>query len=117
LSNDVGLDAPDQAAKHTCAHIEEEVASGNAHFAGRHYYNAIFSSAEKDRILSLLKEFDVGLPSSPRIDSQLSFSKPTTQEYRDQLLNFEHACLPQMGRSPSDIEDLLRLYRARPTSP
>lgn len=103
--------------KHTCAQIEAEVASGDADFTGRYYYNAVFNSTEKDRILSLLKEFDVGLASSPMIDSQLSFSKPGTQDYRKLFLRFEHASLPQMGRAPSDSEDLLRLYKSRPMSP
>lgn len=103
--------------KYTCAQIEADVASGNTDFTNRFYYNAIFSSSEKDRILSLLNEFDVGLASSPMTDSQLSFSKPTTQDYRNLFLNFEHPSLPQMGRSPSDSEDLFRLYKARPTSP
>ena len=103
--------------KHTCQQIETEVASGNVDFTNRYYYNAIFSSAEKDRILSLLKEFDVGLASSPMIDGQLSFSKPATQDYRNLFLAFEHSSLPSMGRSPTDSEDLLRLYNARPMSP
>ena len=103
--------------KHTCHQIETEVASGSADFTNRHYYNAIFNSTEKDRILTLLKEFDVGLASSPMIDSQLSFSKPATQDFRNLFLNFELSSLPWMGRSPSDTEDLLRLYRARPMSP
>jgi hypothetical protein len=103
--------------KQTCAQIETEVASGNADFTNNFYYNAIFSSSEKDRILTLLKDFDVGLASSPMIDSQLSFSKPTTQDYRNLFLKFEHAAMTHLGRSPSDTEDLLRLYKARPMSP
>jgi hypothetical protein len=96
--------------KHTCDTIESQVAAGNADFTNRYYYNAVFSSSEKDRVLSLLKEFDVGLASSPMIDSQLSFSEPSTQDYRNLFLSFEHPTLPGMGRSTSDTEDLIRLY-------
>jgi hypothetical protein len=103
--------------KHTCQQIEAEVATGQADFTDRFYYNAIFNSEEKDRILSLLREFDVGLASSPMIDSQLSFTKPTTTDYRNLFLTFEHSGQPSLGRSPTDSEDLLRLYKARPMSP
>ncbi len=103
--------------KHTCQQIEAEVATGQANFIDRYYYNAIFNSKEKDRVLSLLREFDVGLASSPIIDSQISFSKPMTADFQKLFLSFEHSRQPALGRSLTDSEDLMRLYKDRPMSP
>lgn len=101
--------------KHTCAQIEEEIHSGEADFTDRYYYNAVFSATEKDRILGLLRDFDVGLASLPMTDSRLSFTRPGTHEFRQLFLQFEHP--GTLGRTSSDVEDLRRLYDARPMSP
>lgn len=50
--------------KHTCQQIEKEIQSGNSDFTDRYYYNAVFDANEKDRILALLRDFDVGLPAA-----------------------------------------------------
>jgi hypothetical protein len=68
--------------KHTCRQLESEIQHGNSDFTDRYYYNAVFDATEKDRILALLRDFDVGLASSPMTDSRLSFTKPGTAEFR-----------------------------------
>lgn len=101
--------------KHTCAQIEQELQQGEADFTDRYYYNAIFNATEKDRILGLLRDFDVGLASLPMTDSRLSFTKPGSPEFRQLFLRFESS--GPSGRTTADVEDLRRLYDARPMSP
>ena len=74
--------------KHTCAQIEAEIQSGTADFTPRYYYNALFNSTEKDRVLHLLTEFDVGEASLPMMDSRLSFLDPETADFRRLFLDF-----------------------------
>lgn len=101
--------------KQTCQQIEQELQQGDADFTDRYYYNAIFNGTEKDRILGLLCDFDVGLASLPMTDSRLSFTRPGTSEFKQLFLRFEHP--GTLGRTESDIEDLRRLYDSRPMSP
>ncbi|WP_417385614.1 hypothetical protein [Gimesia sp.] len=101
--------------KHTCQQIEQEIQSGSTDFTDRYYYNAVFDANEKDRILGLLRDFDVGLASLPMTDSRLSFTRPGTSEFRQLFLRFDHP--GTLGRTNSDVEDLCRLYDSRPMSP
>lgn len=103
--------------KSTCSEIEREVQSGDVDFTDRYYYNAIFSAKEKDRILTILREFDVGLACAPHTDSTLSFTRPKTLDFRRLFYDFENHRHPSMGRSRVDEEDLQYLYDARPRSP
>ena len=103
--------------KSTCAQIEDELASGLTDFSPRYYYNALFASDEKDRILTLLQEFDVGNATSPMIDSELSFLPPETPEFRDRFIDFQHHRSPAQGRSPVDLDDFAQMFRSRPRSP
>lgn len=103
--------------KKTCSEIDAEIKAGNSNFTSRYYYNALFDPYEKDRILSLLREFDVGLASSPHIDSRLSFSRPKSLEFQRLFECFEDTRHPSKGRFRIDEEDLLSLYKKRPQSP
>jgi hypothetical protein len=103
--------------KSTCEQVEREVQAGETDFTDRYYYNAIFSEKEKDRILVLLREFDVGLACTPHTDSTLSFTRPKTPDFRRLFYDFEDHRHPDTGRSRVDEDDLLRLYDARPRSP
>ncbi len=102
--------------KKTCAEIDVEIQSGQADFTDRYYYNAIFNATEKDRILALLRETDVGIASSPQIDSKLSFTKPGSGDFRRLFGSFDDP-KPGEGRSRIDEDDLLRLFSAKPNSP
>jgi hypothetical protein len=103
--------------KMTCAEIETAIQSGSADFTPNYYYNALFNEEEKDRILSFIREFDVGLAASPHIDSRLSFSKPKTADFQRLFEPFENSRHPTSGRLRVDEEDLLKLYKKRPQSP
>lgn len=103
--------------KHTCQQIEAAISAGTADFTDRYYYNAVFNRTERDRILELLREFDVGDASSPMIDSELSFLHPRTAEFRGRFLDFQNHRQPDLGRSPIDLEDLTKRFEARPRSP
>lgn len=103
--------------KKTCSEIDAEIQAGNHDFTSRYYYNALFDSQEKDRILALIREFDMGLASSPHIDSRLSFSSPKTQEFQKLFECFEDTRHPSKGRQRIDELDLLTLYKKRPQSP
>lgn len=102
--------------KKTCKEIEAEIQAGDTDFTDRYYYNAIFSAVEKDRILTLLRETDVGMASSPQIDSKLSFTRPRSSEFRRLFNPFEDPKADE-GRTRIDEDDLLRLFRAKPVSP
>ncbi|MGD9685480.1 MAG: hypothetical protein AB7U43_00710 [Desulfobacter sp.] len=103
--------------KKTCAEIDAEIQAGNVNFTPRYYYNALFDSQEKDRILSLIREFDMGLASSPHIDSRLSFSTPKTYDFQRLFECFEDTRYPAKGRQRIDELDLLALHKKRPQSP
>jgi len=103
--------------KSTCGQIEKEVQTGEVDFTNRYYYNAIFSCKEKDRILTLLREFDVGLACAPHTDSTLSFMRPKTPDFRRLFYDFEDHRHPDVGRSRVDEDDLQHLYDMRPHSP
>lgn len=103
--------------KHTCEQIQRMISSGETDFSDRYYYNAIYSPTEKDRILALCREFDVGDASSPMIDSELSFLHPKAPEFRKRFLVFDNARSPSMGRSSLDVADLTAKFEARPRSP
>ena len=103
--------------KKTCKEIEQEIQSGNVDFTPRYYFNAIFDPNEKDRVLTYLREFDIGLASNPRIDSELSFVVPKSQEFRHRFFSFDSSTNPARTRSRIDEDDLLGLYRERPESP
>ena len=103
--------------KKTCAEIDSEIKAGNVNFIAQYYYNALFNGQEKDRILGLIREFDMGLASSPHIDSRLSFCTPKTQEFQKLFECFEETRYPSKGRQRIDEDDLLVLYKKRPQSP
>ena len=103
--------------KHSCSQIEQEIQSGEADFSNRYYYNALFNSSEKDRILQFLCEFDLGEATSPMMDSRLSFTHPKTADFRQLFLDFENHRQPALGRAAVDTDDLTRMYEARPRSP
>ena len=73
--------------KKTCAEIEKEIQAGDVDFTPRYYFNAIFDPTEKDRVLTFLREFDIGLSSNPRIDSELSFAEPEESRVSAPLLH------------------------------
>jgi hypothetical protein len=103
--------------KKTCVEIDAEIQAGNVDFTSRYYYNALFDSYEKDRVLALIREFDMGLASSPHIDSRLSFSTPKTLDFQKLFECFEDTRHPLKGRQRIDENDLLTLYKKRPQSP
>jgi len=103
--------------KKTCSEINAEIQAGNVDFTSRYYYNALFDSQEKDRVLALIREFDMGMASSPHIDSRLSFSTPKTQDFQKMFECFEDTRHPLKGRQRIDEMDLLALYKKRPQSP
>lgn len=95
--------------KKDCDEIISQVEEGDSDFANNFYYNAIFDTQEKDRIIELIRQFDFGKSSSPMTDSRLSFMRPGSQDFRDLFLSFE--------RSQTDLDDLRKQYDARPKSP
>ena len=103
--------------KATCAQIERDIAAGNDNFTPRYYYNALFASDERDRILSLLREFDVGNASSPMTDGELSFLPPNLSEFSARFIDFQHHRNPALGRSAADSEEYLRQFDAKTRSP
>lgn len=103
--------------KRTCAEIEAAIASGGADFTDSYYYNAIFNSVEKDRLLALLVEFDVGRSSSPHVDAELNFTAPKSREFRQMFTDLTNPSAPALGRTPSDEDDLEQLYASRPQGP
>lgn len=103
--------------KKTCAEIDAEIQAGNTDFISRYYYNALFDPQEKDRVLALIREFDMGLASSPHIDSLLSFSIPKTYDFQKLFECFEDTRYPSKGRQRIDELNLFTLYKKRPQSP
>lgn len=103
--------------KRTCAEISALIQSGEADFTSQYYYNALFNPDEKDRILTFIREFDVGLAASPQIDSRLSFSRPKTTDFQRLFESFENSRHASYGRLRVDEDDLLSLYKKRPQSP
>ncbi len=103
--------------KMTCKEIFKSIQTGNADFTSQYYYNALFNLWEKDRILSFIREFDVGLAASPHIDSRLSFSRPKAADFHRLFEPFENSRHPTSGRLRSDEDDLLTLYKKRAQSP
>lgn len=103
--------------KKTCAEIEKEIQAGDVDFTPRYYFNAIFDPTEKDRVLTFLREFDIGLSSNPRIDSELSFVEPKSPEFRRRFFILESSTNTSRSRSRIDEDDLLGLYAQRPESP
>jgi hypothetical protein len=103
--------------KRTCAEIVAEIQSGTTDFMDRYYYSAIFNVSERERILEFVREFDVGLASTPQVDSRLSFTRPRTADFRRLFLDYTQSGFPGRGRTNIDEDDLLRLYSKRPSSP
>ena|SRR5579875_981272 len=103
--------------KKTCAEIEKEIQAGDVAFTTRYYYNAIFDPNEKDRVLTFLREFDIGFASNPRVDSELSFVEPKSPEFRRRFFLFESSANTGRSRSRIDEDDLISLYAERPQSP
>jgi hypothetical protein len=92
--------------KYNCAQIQKDLDDGNL-ILDRFYYNNIFSSVEKDRILQLLSKLDVASVSNPKLDNFLFFTSPNSTELSD-LLNHSPA-------SPrTDITHLQKYYDDRP---
>lgn len=103
--------------KKNCAEIKAEVQRGDTNFIDRYYYNALFSATEKDRVLGLLNEFDVGKTATPQIDSQLSFTMPKSPEFRRLFLSLHNTRVAHLGRTRIDEGDLSILFEQRPRSP
>lgn len=103
--------------KRTCAQIKAVIESETADFTGSYYYNALFDPTEKDRVIGLLREFDVGLAVTPNRDSQLSFTRPETPDFRALFMDFSDTRYASRDRARIDEEDLLRLYKQRPKGP
>jgi len=97
--------------------IEADIQSGSTDFCGRYYYNGLFNRTEKDRIIQILREFDVGDAVLPMTDSRLSFLDPKTPDFRQLFLDFETSRRPDLGRVRVDEDDLKSLYDAKPRSP
>ena len=95
--------------KKDCPEIIGAVEDGDAEFQDAFYYNAVFDENEKDRIIELVKQFDIGKASSPMTDARLSFMRPNSQEFRNLFLSFD--------RSQSDIEELRGQYENKPKRP
>lgn len=103
--------------KRKCEQIELQVSLDLDDFTRNYYYNALFDPDEKDRVISLLREFDVGLAASPQLDSQLSFTKPTSIEFKGLFHSHQNSRQAHLGRSDSDEVDLSKLFKQKPTSP
>lgn len=102
--------------KMSCEDIDEEVQLGIEDFTGNYYFNALFDAKEKDRVLGMMREFDIGLATSPSLDSQLSFTRPTSPDFKNLFHQFQNHRLPALGRSDSDEIDLASLFKQKPTS-
>ncbi|MDB5776781.1 MAG: hypothetical protein JWP38_2914 [Herbaspirillum sp.] len=102
--------------KKTCAQIDAEVRSDTSDFTRSFYFNAMFDPNEKDRVIGLLREFDVGLAASPSLDSQLSFTRPTSPDFKNLFHSFQNHRNPSKGRSDSDQIDFAELFRQKPQS-
>jgi hypothetical protein len=102
--------------KTSCEEIEEKVRLGIEDFTSSYYYNALFDTKEKDRVLGMMREFDIGLAASPSLDSQLSFTRPTSPDFKNLFHQFQNHRLPAQGRSESDELDLATLFKQKPTS-
>lgn len=102
--------------KKFCAQIDAEVQAGTSDFTHSYYYNALFHPDEKDRAINLLREFDIGLAASPSLDSQLSFTRPTSPDFKNLFHRFENPRQPARGRSDTDEIDLAELFKQKPTS-
>ena len=103
--------------KKNCNEIKAEIEAGSYLFVERYYYNAIFAANEKDRVLRLLSEFDVGKTATPQIDSLLSFTRPKSPEFRGMFLNLGNARVAHLGRTQIDENDLAELFDKKPRSP
>ena len=99
----------------TCAEIGQKIQEGGQHFNEAFYYNAVFNEDEKDRVLRVMREFDVGLVQSPHLDSQLNFTAPKTSEFHALFVSFEDQTFG--SRSPVDEDDLEAQFQERPNSP
>lgn len=102
--------------KKRCEQIDADSQQESANFSSSYYYNAIFDAKEKDRVIGLLREFDVGLASSPQLDSQLSFARPSALEFKNLFNPFENPRHPGWGRNGSDERELVHLFSQKPTS-
>lgn len=92
--------------KYNCRQIQKDIDNGNE-IIDRFYYNNIFNSEEKDRILQLLAKLDVAAVSNPKLDNFLFYISPSSNEFND-LLN-------RSPKSPkTDINHLQNYYDDRP---
>jgi hypothetical protein len=103
--------------KKNCDQLKAEIQRGDISFTDRYYYNALFSSTEKDRVLALLCEFDVGKTATPQVDSRLSFTRPKTPEFSRLFIDLANARTAHLGRTRIDEGDLIKLFDQRPRSP
>ena len=103
--------------KRTCAEILEEGAKDEPQFWDAFYYNALFDPLEKDRVIGLLRGFDLGVASTPRLDAQLSFAKPGGAEFHQLFASWDNAANTALSRSRLDEDELLRVFEARPNAP
>jgi|TARA_Y100000294_G_scaffold161865_1_gene166571 hypothetical protein len=99
----------------TCAEIGQAIQEGSHRFNAAFYYNAVFNEDEKDRVLRVMREFDVGLVQSPHLDSQLNFTAPKTSDFHALFVSFEDQV--SGSRSPVDEDDLDAQFQERPNSP
>ena len=103
--------------KRSCAEIVQEGAKENPQFWDAYYYNALFDAQEKDRVIGLLRAFDIGSASTPRLDSQLSFAAPGGSEYHTLFASWDNEADTHRSRSRMDEDELRRVFEARPTAP
>lgn len=92
--------------KFTCSQLQKHIDEGEE-IIDRFYYNNIFNSIEKDRILKLLAMLDVAAVCNPKLDNFLYFTNPDSSEFNALLNNS-----PESPRT--DIEHLKKFYNDRP---
>jgi hypothetical protein len=92
--------------KHSCRQLHKDIDEGKE-IIDRFYYNNIFNTDEKDRILNLLAKLDVAAVCNPKLDNFLYFTDPNSGDFND-LLNHS----PESPKT--DIEHLQNFYKQRP---
>lgn len=103
--------------KRSCEQIQESIKRDDDDFTNSYYYNALFDSQEKDRVIGFLREFDVGRSAAPQIDARLSFIRPKSADFIRLFINLTNPRVGHLGRTRTDEDDLAKLFDSRPRSP
>ena len=92
--------------KFTCQQLQADLET-NKSVLNRFYYNAIFNSQEKDRLVQLLSQLDIACVSNPKLDNFLHFRGPEDPESHALYIHAEKV-------APADLIHLSALFKNRP---